>query len=172
MFPGHLKLLVLRILSKQELSGYAIIKHIEQETGFWKPSPGSMFPLLQKLEGEGFIGHVKEKMRNAYSITPKGKQHLKLIMQKKHELIERMGEMLRLHQAIAYDRHDANFFFMIMEQLKKGDIPFKELQPELGMVRGSIFQLYAKDKVKGNEKKIKSILRDTITKLKKLHREK
>ena len=50
MFPGHLKMLVLRILSKQELSGYAIIKQIEHETGFWKPSPGSMFPLLQPVD--------------------------------------------------------------------------------------------------------------------------
>ncbi|MBI2546487.1 PadR family transcriptional regulator [Candidatus Woesearchaeota archaeon] len=169
MFPGHLKLLVLKILTKQELSGYAIIKQIKLETGFWKPSPGSIFPLLQKLEDEGLISHAEEKRRNRYAITAKGRQHVKLFMQKKHELLERMGEMLRLHQAIAYDKHDANFFLMIMEQLKKGEIPFKELQPEVGMVRGSIFKLYAGNKVIGNEKQIKAVLREAVRKLRRFN---
>lgn len=170
MLTGHLQLLVLKALSKQNLSGYALIKQIEQQTGFWKPSPGSIFPLLQKLEHEGHISTAKEKRKNTYSITPKGKAHVKAMVHKKHELVCRMEEMLKVHQALAYDKDDAHFFSMILEQIKKGEIPFKELQPEIGMVRGTIFQLYASSCVKGNEKAIKHILQQTIKKLRSLKR--
>jgi DNA-binding PadR family transcriptional regulator len=52
---GHLKILVLTILNERPMSGYALMKEIERRTGFWRPSPGSIYPLLKSLEDGGMI---------------------------------------------------------------------------------------------------------------------
>jgi DNA-binding PadR family transcriptional regulator len=34
---------------KKILLGMGLIKEIENKTGFWKPSPGSIYPLMEDL---------------------------------------------------------------------------------------------------------------------------
>jgi DNA-binding PadR family transcriptional regulator len=52
---GLLQFLVLKLLTKKAMSGAEIVEEIEQETsGFWKPSPGSIYPLLARLQDKGY----------------------------------------------------------------------------------------------------------------------
>jgi DNA-binding PadR family transcriptional regulator len=51
---GMLRHLALKILKKQPMSGSEIVDRIEEYTD-WRPSPGSIYPLLAHLQEEGLI---------------------------------------------------------------------------------------------------------------------
>ena len=47
---------MLAVLTEGEAHGYKIMRRIEEVTrGSWRPAPGSLYPLLSYLEGEGLI---------------------------------------------------------------------------------------------------------------------
>ena len=60
------------------------------------------------------------------------------------------------------DKNEANFMQEILSCLRKNQLPFKEINPELNQFRAAIYDSYSKGK---DRKKIKTILRKTITEL-------
>lgn len=76
-FPIHglLPIFILKLISERgEMYGYEIINEIQKKTGCWKPSPGTIYPLLERMEKKGLIkkcGNGKKKIK--YKITKKGK---------------------------------------------------------------------------------------------------
>ena len=53
---GDLKFVILRLVSKRPMHGYELISAMEDKSGGrWKPSPGSIYPALRRLEHRGFI---------------------------------------------------------------------------------------------------------------------
>ena len=76
---GLLRFLALRMLSEKPMSGAEIAEQIEKQTGGrWKPSPGSLYPLLAWMLEKGF---TKESTKNAeglkrYIFTAKGSEFL------------------------------------------------------------------------------------------------
>ena len=75
---GLLRFLVLKMISEKPMSGAEIVEEIEKQTGTWKPSPGSIYPLLASLQKKGF---TKELPKNElgfkrYSYTEEGKRFL------------------------------------------------------------------------------------------------
>ncbi|MEM1566691.1 MAG: PadR family transcriptional regulator [Candidatus Bathyarchaeia archaeon] len=76
---GFLRFQVLELLSEKSMSGSEIINEIERRTGgWWKPSPGSVYPLLAWLQDNGYIREVpaEETGVRRYTLTDKGKQLL------------------------------------------------------------------------------------------------
>lgn len=71
---GFLKLYTLKLLFEGEKSGYGLMKTIEEETGFWKPSAGSIYPLLKSLEEAGLAEHREKNDKKLYSLTEKGRK--------------------------------------------------------------------------------------------------
>ncbi|UCC58351.1 MAG: PadR family transcriptional regulator [Candidatus Bathyarchaeum sp.] len=74
---GLLRFLVLRLLAEKPMSGAEIVEEIEQETyGKWKPSPGSIYPLLAWLQDNGYTSEsaAVESGMKRYVLTNKGKQ--------------------------------------------------------------------------------------------------
>ena len=70
-----LKYLVLCMLREKPMTGMDIIKEFEKTTlGFWRPSPGTIYPLLKLLEKEGFIYHEERDGRKLYRLTEKGEE--------------------------------------------------------------------------------------------------
>ncbi|MHA1409021.1 MAG: helix-turn-helix transcriptional regulator [Candidatus Odinarchaeia archaeon] len=56
---GYLRYKVLKLLSEEQLSGSEIMEKIEEETdGRWRPSPGSIYPLLSLLQDRGYIREI------------------------------------------------------------------------------------------------------------------
>jgi PadR family transcriptional regulator PadR len=88
MKRGFLKFYILKLLSEESLTGYGLMKRIEEETGFWKPSTGSMYPLLQSLEDQDLIAHEGEEERKMYSLTERGRTALTEAYQAKVEILE------------------------------------------------------------------------------------
>jgi DNA-binding PadR family transcriptional regulator len=73
---GLLRFLVLNMLTKKPMSGVEIVEVIEKETGGrWKPSSGSIYPLLARLQGRGYTTESpsEETGLKRYALTTKGK---------------------------------------------------------------------------------------------------
>jgi DNA-binding PadR family transcriptional regulator len=73
---GLLRFLVLNMLAKKPMAGVEIVEVVEKETGGkWKPSPGSIYPLLARLNEEGYTAEIpsEETGIKRYALTDKGK---------------------------------------------------------------------------------------------------
>lgn len=72
---GLLRFLIIRLLKSNELTGSEIITTLsERSGGDWRPSPGSIYPLLSSLEDEGVIEITRTEGRSkTYALTDEGK---------------------------------------------------------------------------------------------------
>ncbi len=74
---GFLNFLILRLISKKNMSGEEIRRELEKRKGS-KPSPGTIYPVLKTLKENKWIEEVKDnKKEKKYKITLKGKKELK-----------------------------------------------------------------------------------------------
>lgn len=70
--------LVLSALQEKPMHGYEIMKALEERfQGFYKPSPGSIYPALRSLLGKGYVTVTGEERRKTYRITAKGQAYLR-----------------------------------------------------------------------------------------------
>ena len=59
------------------ISAYSIVKELKERFDpFWNPSPGTIYPILEKLTISGFIEKVEGKEPPIYKITENGKQKI------------------------------------------------------------------------------------------------
>lgn len=98
MKRGFLRFYVLKLISqsKSPISGYALMKRIEEETGFWRPSPGSIYPLLASLEEGGLVEHREENDKKLYSLTPSGDEALTKARQAKEEAMRGVRQSIHV----------------------------------------------------------------------------
>ena len=86
---GQLRLYLLSLLDEGPLSGYDIIRTLEQRfDGLYSPSAGTIYPRLAKLEDEGLVTRTDEGRRSIYSITDTGREELA----RRAEEVEGLGE--------------------------------------------------------------------------------
>jgi len=79
---GFLSFIVLRLISKKDMSGEDISEEIEKRRGT-KPSPGTIYPVLKSLSRNGFIEETKEEGKEKkYRLTKKGKEEIKAATRK------------------------------------------------------------------------------------------
>ncbi|MDH5596006.1 MAG: PadR family transcriptional regulator [Candidatus Bathyarchaeota archaeon] len=72
---GFLRYYVLRLLKEKPMSGSEIMEEIEKETdGRWKPSPGSIYPLLAWLKDNDYTKELskEESGIKRYTLTEQG----------------------------------------------------------------------------------------------------
>lgn len=69
-----LRRIVLNMLSERPMNGAELMQGIEELSfGFWKPSPGSIYPLLEQLTVSGLI---KKRSDGKYELTDQGKSEV------------------------------------------------------------------------------------------------
>jgi DNA-binding PadR family transcriptional regulator len=75
---GFIRYHVLEALNEKPMSGSELIDQIEKNTGgTWKPSPGSIYPLLSYLQDNGYIKELPtENGLKRYELTQSGKNLL------------------------------------------------------------------------------------------------
>jgi DNA-binding PadR family transcriptional regulator len=62
------------LLDESPRNGYQIIQELsERSDGAWRPSPGSVYPILQQLEDEGLVEIASTVSGKTYSLTATGK---------------------------------------------------------------------------------------------------
>ena len=76
---GFIRHRVLESLGTRPMSGSEIIEEIERTTdGLWKPSPGSIYPLLAWLQDKGYVKELQTDQNGLkrYELTQDGKKLL------------------------------------------------------------------------------------------------
>jgi DNA-binding PadR family transcriptional regulator len=74
---GDLKYVILDLLKDKPRHGYDIIRELEEISyGFYKPSPGVIYPTLQMLQEMGYVSSIEQEGKRIYSITEEGLKFL------------------------------------------------------------------------------------------------
>jgi DNA-binding PadR family transcriptional regulator len=74
---GDLKYVILNLLKEKPRYGYEIIRELEEYSyGFYKPSPGVVYPTLQMLEEMEYTTSEERDGKKVYVITERGIQFL------------------------------------------------------------------------------------------------
>jgi DNA-binding PadR family transcriptional regulator len=97
---GYLRIAVLTLLSRKPHHGYEIMKEIKERTGgFWKPTPGGIYPILQSLENSGYIegewDSRQRRRRKTYQITETGRPVLKQALARQNQIASSMADLFR-----------------------------------------------------------------------------
>lgn len=79
---GFLSFIVLKLISKKNMSGDDIRKELAKRRGS-KPSPGTVYPVLKSLSKSGFIIEIKDGGKSKrYKLTKKGRKEARLATRK------------------------------------------------------------------------------------------
>ena len=71
---GNVRGLLLAALLEGPAHGYELMRRLEtQAAGRWRPSPGSVYPLLQLLEDEDLVRGTDQDGRRVYELTEAGR---------------------------------------------------------------------------------------------------
>jgi DNA-binding PadR family transcriptional regulator len=97
---GYIRVAVLMLLNKKASHGYEIMKEIKNRTrGFYKPTPGGVYPILRDLEKTGYIKGEWHKQNNrnikTYKITEKGKIILRNAVVKQSEIANNINALFQ-----------------------------------------------------------------------------
>lgn len=107
---GFLRYYVLRLLSEKPMSGSEIMSEIKKRTdGHWKPSSGSIYPLLAWLQDKGYTKEVVSEQETGikrYILTDQGKAFLQEYVKRKQKLRKRFGFLMPPYPGFArFDFH-------------------------------------------------------------------
>jgi len=97
---GYLRIAVLILLSRKPHHGYEIMKEIKERTGgFWRPTAGGIYPILQSLEESGYIEGAwdsrQRRKRKTYQITETGRPVLQQALTRENQIAESMSDLFR-----------------------------------------------------------------------------
>src|SRR5262245_25555620 len=93
LMRGHLNMIVLEVIKERPRHGYDVIKAIEERFhGFYSPSAGSVYPILQELEDRDFVTSSEERGKKTYSITKDGERELKANKDRFSDMRERLRQ--------------------------------------------------------------------------------
>jgi DNA-binding PadR family transcriptional regulator len=127
---GFIRFHVLMALAERPMSGSELTEKIEKHAGgFWKPSPGSIYPLLSSLQEHGYIKELPpEKGLKRYELTETGK----LLLNEQKDLMKKFKETM------GFPQPPFNAFFMKMPPEK-----IAEIQSTMRRAGAAMFQLGA-----------------------------
>ena len=99
---GALPWYLLSLLREGPLHGIQMIHAMEEMSGgTWKPSPGSVYPVLKRLDKDGLITGKLERTRAApkrvYRLTAKGRSALPKMQERLLCELRAAREMIDLH---------------------------------------------------------------------------
>jgi DNA-binding PadR family transcriptional regulator len=164
MFRGHLKLIILKALAERDSSGYDLMKRLQEKLGC-KPSPGSLYPLLDELAAQDLVSSHEAGKSKVYAITAKGKAELKAMQQRKGEILQAMQSNLRMWGMLSGD--DVSFQLGIFERLARDEAPFGELSKDMWDLKQALGEAHKViDPVR--RKEIKKVLNDAARRLRRL----
>ena len=163
MLRGFLKIVVLKALAAGPKSGYALMKYVEEKIGS-KPSSGSMYPLLDNLTKDGLVESKGVGRTKEYKLTIDGRHRLESIEEKRTECLDSMLDGMRMMSALTGE--DMHFPMAMLESVRKGEMPFKEVNPEWDSLRNQMFVMWKAGELKKNSSKVRKILSNAYKELK------
>jgi len=100
LFPGALEMIILRMLRRQPLHGYALVQHIKRTSqDLLHIEEGSLYPALQRLLKEEFVKAewgVSDTNRRVriYKMTAAGAKHLEREVSSFERMLEGITRVL------------------------------------------------------------------------------
>jgi DNA-binding PadR family transcriptional regulator len=96
-----LRMMVVSLLSSSPKNGVEIMDGIEAMTrGWWRPSPGSVYPLLGRMVEEGT---VKQRSDGRYELTPKANAELEVSFGRRFRRPQTVDDMMtEMHGFVSY----------------------------------------------------------------------
>jgi len=152
---GYIRIAVLILLSKKPYHGYEIMREIKERTmGFWRPTAGGIYPILQNLEKSGYIegewDFQKKRKRKTYRITEAGKLILGRALAKESQIANSMSGLFKEFMKDVLDveikpismPRMLNFFSVFLEERKeKSEETFNVLEKKRTRVENMIKEL-------------------------------
>lgn len=100
LFPGALEMMVLRVLKREPLHGYALVQRIQQcSDDLLQVEEGSLYPALQRLlkaklvQAEWGVSATNRRVR-IYQITTAGVKHLSSEISSFEQMLEGITRVL------------------------------------------------------------------------------
>ena len=128
---GYMRIAFLILLSKKACHGYEMMKEVRDRTeGFWKPTAGGAYPILQSLEKAGYIKGewgLQKRKRKIYHITESGKLILDRALLKHSQIAENMNS---LFEEYAINVLDLEPKALSMPRIPNPFSPFLEEKPK------------------------------------------
>lgn len=89
---GQLRLYLLSLLESGPKHGYELITALSDRFGgTYRPSPGTIYPRLARLEDEGLVQRTEDGRKGTYALTEAGRR----------EVAERRGDLAALEEDLA-----------------------------------------------------------------------
>jgi len=101
LFPGALELMILRVVQRRPLHGYALVAEIKQSSGdLLRVEEGSLYMALQRMLKERWLSakwsvSLTNRRVRVYSITPAGRKRLTTEVSKFAQMLEGVHRVLR-----------------------------------------------------------------------------
>lgn len=161
-----LQLMLLAMLGRQPSHGYELIKALnELSNGYYKPSPGVIYPALAHLETAAHVSAVQEGSKKRYQPTPTGLAHL---AQNEDRIVQLLKRLQHASKRMTWLRQALNGQERQLgpegQDLATGWLPgFIEIRQELR----NTMALYT-DASPATQQRIVDILQQAITQIKTL----
>ena len=102
LLPGTLDCLILAILNREPLHGYAIAQRIKEDSGeLLRAEEGSLYPALQRLLAAGWVSaewatSATNRRVRVYTLTPAGRKQLKTESKRVSQAIAGISRVMRV----------------------------------------------------------------------------
>ena len=157
---GHLKFYILRLLIEQRRTGYGLMKAIKTETGFWKPSAGSLYPLLSTMREAGLICEVEEQNGTSrWEVTSEGRDTYAQAEETKRELLDNMRRSLVVFAKV-FDAQPLESLAELLTSWQDDRPDFRTLGPLFTELQDALWDLPSLSR--DQESRVQAILRDAI----------
>ncbi len=163
---GFLKFYVLKLLQDANMTGYGIMKAIKEETGFWEPSTGSLYPLLESLEDEGMIECASDSNGKQWQITPRGERSFQESDEAKEELFQGMKRSLFVF-ANVFGEEGMKELFKELSHWRGNDV--KHIEKKKRYMKIGRVAMHLEDYDKRTREEVVSILDNTLAELNELN---
>lgn len=149
---GYLRIAVLTLLSRRPRHGYEIMKEIKERTGgFWRPTAGGVYPILQSLEGSAYIKgewDTRRRRRKTYRITEAGRSVLQEALTRQNQIAGSISNLFMecmkdvLNMKSARRPPVPNLFSAFLEEgRERPEKTISELQRKRGQIENVIKNL-------------------------------
>jgi PadR family transcriptional regulator, regulatory protein PadR len=101
LFPGALEMMILRMLKRQPMHGYALVQQIKRTSqDVLEIEEGSLYPALQRLLKEEFVKaewgvSATNRRVRIYKMTTAGAKHLEREVSSFERMLEGISRVLR-----------------------------------------------------------------------------
>ena len=107
---GVIEILILKLLSQEKMYGYQLLQELDRRSnGIFKMKEGTLYPVLYRLEDDGFITSLWEEPdrnspdkrpvpRKYYQITKSGLKEFKILISDLNNLIKAISLIIEEEQ--------------------------------------------------------------------------